>query len=111
VILGIDSDALFTLNEQQELHEMIPQSDFRVIQSHEGHDGFLIEFEQMNACLIAWFAKILPNELQRDFLSSVAQSTSFVTNTVEQSSLFGESEAAAPPNLLPSESVVDLMKW
>ena len=46
-ILGIDSDVLYPLSEQEELANEIPQSDLKVIHSNDGHDGFLLEQSQV----------------------------------------------------------------
>lgn len=51
LIIGIDSDILYPIQEQIELAELIPSSTFREIKSKYGHDAFLIEFEQINNAL------------------------------------------------------------
>ena len=51
LIVGIQSDILFPLEEQVELAKQIPNAKLEVIQSKFGHDGFLIEFDQMLALL------------------------------------------------------------
>lgn len=48
LILSIRSDVLFTFEEQMELHNGIPNSVHREITSEDGHDGFLLETEQIN---------------------------------------------------------------
>ncbi|KAI9102036.1 homoserine acetyltransferase [Phlyctochytrium arcticum] len=48
LVIGIETDGLFTLNEQAELADHIPKAELVVIKSPDGHDGFLLEFEQMN---------------------------------------------------------------
>lgn len=55
LILGIDSDLLYPIAEQQELAELIPNSEFKEIHSDYGHDAFLIEFEQINKHLISFY--------------------------------------------------------
>lgn len=47
LVLGIDSDVLYPLTEQQELADMLPNSTLGVIHSDDGHDGFLLEQEQV----------------------------------------------------------------
>lgn len=44
LIIGIDSDILFPLREQELMASYIPQARFEVIPSAYGHDGFLVEF-------------------------------------------------------------------
>lgn len=46
-VIGIDSDALFPVNEQKFLAEHIPGARYHEIESRFGHDGFLLEYEQI----------------------------------------------------------------
>ncbi len=48
LVIGIDSDILFPVQEQEYLARYIPDAEFRVINSLFGHDGFLVEFDQLN---------------------------------------------------------------
>ncbi|MFT4601494.1 MAG: homoserine O-acetyltransferase [Arenicella sp.] len=47
LVIGVDSDLLFPISEQEFLHSHIPKSEFGVIKSDYGHDAFLIEYEQL----------------------------------------------------------------
>ena len=47
LVIGVTSDVLFPLNEQQLLAKYIKQSTYKEIDSLYGHDGFLIETEQL----------------------------------------------------------------
>ncbi|MFF3409199.1 homoserine O-acetyltransferase [Streptomyces sp. NPDC002742] len=50
LVAGVDSDRLYPLSQQAELAAGIPTADrLRVIESPYGHDGFLIEVEQVAA--------------------------------------------------------------
>lgn len=50
VVAGIDSDRLYPLHQQHELADGIPGSDgLRVVTSPHGHDGFLVEADQVGA--------------------------------------------------------------
>jgi homoserine O-acetyltransferase len=51
LVIGIDSDGLFTPSEQRELAAHIPDAQLVIIQSKNGHDGFLLEFEEINRCV------------------------------------------------------------
>jgi homoserine O-acetyltransferase len=51
LVIGIDSDILFPLSEQEYLAKHIPNARLEVMPSLYGHDGFLVEFEQMNNIL------------------------------------------------------------
>lgn len=50
-VVGITTDIVFTPFEMRELHLMIPGSIYREIDSQFGHDGFLVEHEQLNDIL------------------------------------------------------------
>ncbi|MGB0522134.1 MAG: homoserine O-acetyltransferase MetX [Flammeovirgaceae bacterium] len=47
LVIGVTSDILFPLREQIFLAEHIPSADFVTINSTYGHDGFLIETQQI----------------------------------------------------------------
>ena len=47
LIVGIQSDLLFPIEEQVSLAAYIPHAKLELINSKFGHDGFLIEFDQM----------------------------------------------------------------
>lgn len=47
LVLGIRSDVLYPINEQEELHQYLGNSDFQAIESDEGHDGFLLAQEEV----------------------------------------------------------------
>jgi len=47
LVLGIDSDVLYPLHEQEELARLFPNGELGVISSEAGHDGFLLEQEQV----------------------------------------------------------------
>lgn len=51
LVVGITSDIIFTPEEMRGLHAMIPGSSYREIDSPFGHDGFLVEHEQLNNLL------------------------------------------------------------
>jgi homoserine O-acetyltransferase/O-succinyltransferase len=51
LVIGIDSDGLFTPSEQRELAAHIPGAELVIIHSKNGHDGFLLEFEEINRCV------------------------------------------------------------
>jgi len=50
IVAGIDSDRLYPLYQQQELADLIAACEgLDVVESLFGHDGFLVEFEQVGA--------------------------------------------------------------
>ncbi len=52
IIIGIDSDILFPISEQQLLAELIPDAHLEIISSDYGHDGFLLEYDKINPIII-----------------------------------------------------------
>eukprot|EP00967_Tisochrysis_lutea_P108544 scaffold168160_cov27-Tisochrysis_lutea.AAC.2 len=44
---GIDSDVLYPLAEQRALADAMPGATLGVVHSDEGHDGFLLEHQQI----------------------------------------------------------------
>lgn len=57
LVVGITTDILFTPGEMRRLHGQIPGSIYREIDSPLGHDGFLVEYEQLNALLLPFEAE------------------------------------------------------
>ncbi len=51
LIVGIDSDLLFPKEDQYLLQQKIPGAQLKWISSKYGHDGFLLEFEQLEKIL------------------------------------------------------------
>lgn len=51
-VLGISSDILYPLAEQQELADEIPGATLKVIHSEDGHDGFLLEQDQVGGYIV-----------------------------------------------------------
>ena len=52
LVVGITTDIIFTPAEMRRLHAMIPDSIYHEIESPFGHDGFLVEYEQLNNILL-----------------------------------------------------------
>lgn len=59
LVIGIESDGLFTFAEQKEIAEAIPNGRLREILSPEGHDAFLLQFEQVNKHILEFFNETL----------------------------------------------------
>ncbi|KAF9433449.1 homoserine O- acetyltransferase [Entomortierella beljakovae] len=89
LVIGVESDGLFTISEQYELAEHLHDSEMVVVQSPDGHDGFLLEFEQINNAIISFMQKHqhIKDILNREGVQEVAQ-----VGEVVKESLFGESE-------------------
>lgn len=65
LVIGIQSDGLFTYAEQEELAAHIPDSRLKQIESPEGHDAFLLQFEQVNAYVLEFLREALPDIMGR----------------------------------------------
>lgn len=48
LVVSIESDGLFAPPEQVLIHQLVQGSEFVSVKSSDGHDGFLLEFEQIN---------------------------------------------------------------
>ncbi|CAG8717461.1 42263_t:CDS:10 [Gigaspora margarita] len=98
-IIGVESDGLFTISEQYELAEFIPNSEMITIKSPDGHDGFLLEFDQINRHILRFtrthLSEIFEGELDENNIKNGINEMLVAT----KSSLFGEAE------------VDDMMKW
>ncbi|HZB12011.1 MAG TPA: homoserine O-acetyltransferase [Chryseolinea sp.] len=57
LVVGIDSDILFPLQEQKFLADNITNARLEVMSSLYGHDGFLVEFEQLSSHIKKFFAQ------------------------------------------------------
>lgn len=66
LVLGIQSDGLFTYAEQQELAAAIPNSELKTIDSPDGHDAFLLEFKQVNTFLRDFMKRELSHIMDRE---------------------------------------------
>ncbi|MES2516272.1 MAG: homoserine O-acetyltransferase [Bacteroidota bacterium] len=57
LIIGVTSDLLFPLSEQQTLAKYIPKAAYAEIDSLYGHDGFLIETKQLTEHIQQFYEK------------------------------------------------------
>lgn len=54
LVVGIDSDVLYPLSEQEELAAHLPHAALKVLSSPHGHDAFLIEQDALNDLIVQW---------------------------------------------------------
>lgn len=93
LVIGIESDGLFTFAEQQEIAAGIPNSRLRNIDSPEGHDAFLLQFEQVNAHILEFFNEVLPDIMSAPVPSVDGNGEALSDlGKVEKTSTFGEAE-------------------
>jgi len=87
LVIGIQTDGLFLLSEQRELAAHIPESELVIIDSPDGHDGFLLEFEQINRHIVRHLKQEIP-EMYRE-----SEEAAPIDFSVKQTSIFGEAES------------------
>jgi homoserine O-acetyltransferase len=89
LVLGIESDGLFTFDEQKELAASIPNARLRKIDSPEGHDAFLLQFEQVNHHILEFLSDVLPDIMEAPGREDVVAEG---VGAVSKNSTFGEAE-------------------
>ena len=52
LVIGIQSDLLYPISEQEFLQQHIPGAGLLTITSEFGHDGFLLEYEKIETALV-----------------------------------------------------------
>ncbi|KAJ5908394.1 Homoserine O-acetyltransferase [Penicillium taxi] len=90
LVIGIETDGLFTFAEQQEIAAGIPDSRLKRIDSPEGHDAFLLQFEQVNRYIVEFFHEVLPDIMAQKTAEGAAAVAS--VTKLAKSSTFGEAE-------------------
>ncbi|KAI0141820.1 homoserine O-acetyltransferase [Xylariaceae sp. FL1272] len=88
LVLGIESDGLFTFAEQEEIARHIKNARLEKIDSQEGHDAFLLQFEQVNRYVLEFFHEIIPDIMSKSGEHVEAASV----GQLLKSSTFGEAE-------------------
>jgi homoserine O-acetyltransferase len=89
LVIGVNTDGLFMPSEQREIAEHIPGAELTMIPSPDGHDGFLLEFEQINRHILKFLNERLPEIYQGRGVDVSEQNLSF---EVTRTSTFGEAE-------------------
>ncbi|KAF7174508.1 hypothetical protein CNMCM5623_007596 [Aspergillus felis] len=90
LVLGIETDGLFTFEEQKEIAAGIPNSRLKRIESPEGHDAFLLQFEQVNRYILEFFREVLPDIMAKPPAEGAVAVDG--VNKLTKSSTFGEAE-------------------
>ncbi|KAM6529999.1 homoserine O- acetyltransferase [Fusarium falciforme] len=93
LVVSVESDALFVPEQQEKLAACLPEASLEILESSDGHDGFLLEFEQLDRLIQLKLRTALPHLYSSvaswDF-ASVPQSTK--NNTGTEKSLVGETD-------------------
>ena len=90
LVIGVQSDGLFLLAEQREIAEHIPDAELAIIISPDGHDGFLLEFEQINTHILRFLRREYPDLYLRADGEDEGPTNGF---EIKKTSMFGEAEA------------------
>ncbi|WP_371367221.1 Homoserine O-acetyltransferase [Sporomusa rhizae] len=71
LVVGVSSDILYPAYQQQELAKILKSvgvcTDFAIIDSPHGHDGFLIDFQLLRPLLTRFINKVLPAPASEPF--------------------------------------------
>jgi homoserine O-acetyltransferase len=94
LVISIATDGLFTTSEQREIAAHIPQAELVVIPSPDGHDGFLLEFEQINTHIQRYLNREFPEYYDKEGVQEEVEEGFEIKKT----SVFGEAE-------------VDIARW
>lgn len=94
LVIGIESDGLFTFAEQEQLAKCIPRGRLEKIDSPEGHDAFLLQFEQVNKYLLDFFRETLPEIMNKPGTGGIenGEEVEARVGKMTKSSTFGEAE-------------------
>ncbi|OCF39636.1 homoserine O-acetyltransferase [Kwoniella heveanensis CBS 569] len=93
LVIGIESDGLFTTSEQKEIAAHIPDAELVVIPSPDGHDGFLLEFEAINGWVEGWLKRKMPEFYEKRVIELEDYGKDEQGWGVKKESVFGEAEA------------------
>lgn len=87
LVMGIESDGLFTSTEQREIATHIPDAELILIPSPDGHDGFLLEFEQINTHILKFLQREFPEIYAMELEDEPVEGFD-----IKKTSIFGEAE-------------------
>nr|WP_294903804.1 homoserine O-acetyltransferase [uncultured Lacibacter sp.] len=68
LVIGISNDLLFPISEQQFLANTINDAHFKSIESFYGHDGFLLEYDQINKAIHHFLQQTQKTDLKKQLI-------------------------------------------
>ncbi|KAL7748028.1 hypothetical protein RI367_006574 [Sorochytrium milnesiophthora] len=93
LVIGVDTDMLFPIDEQKAIADHLPHGELAVVSSGDGHDGFLLEFDQVNGHLLNFMRKMTPEYFADDDNDDNSDASHSAEEQAEPySSVFGEAE-------------------
>ncbi|GKT49501.1 homoserine O-acetyltransferase [Colletotrichum spaethianum] len=91
LVISVETDALFLPEQQERLAAHLPGASLSVLKSSDGHDGFLLEFEQLDVLIQFHLRSKLPDLYTVTYDSN--ESPNSDTNIAAGGSLTGELES------------------
>lgn len=88
LVISVATDGLFTPSEQREIAAHVPGAELVVIQSPDGHDGFLLEFEQISIHILRFLKREFP-----ELYAKGEDDEPLEGFEIKKTSIFGEAEA------------------
>ncbi|KAF1985608.1 homoserine O-acetyltransferase [Aulographum hederae CBS 113979] len=88
LVVSVGSDVLFRPEQQRQLARCLPDAKFVALESDDGHDGFLLEFEALGRLIEDHLREKLPHFYLKD-LSDTAE---HIKVDERKDSVFGEAE-------------------
>ncbi|KAI0131707.1 homoserine O-acetyltransferase [Hypoxylon sp. NC0597] len=61
LVVSVETDALFLPEQQERLAACLPDATLAMLKSSDGHDGFLLEFEQLGTLILGKLGKDFPH--------------------------------------------------
>ncbi|KAI1417609.1 homoserine O-acetyltransferase [Hypoxylon sp. FL1857] len=91
LVVSVETDALFLPEQQERLAACLPDATLAMLKSSDGHDGFLLEFEQLGTLILGKLWKDFPQY----FKAAADDAALFEERTAQPggASLTGEVEA------------------
>lgn len=68
LVIGISNDILFPISEQQFLANIITGAHFKSIESFYGHDGFLLEYDQITKAIHSFLQQTQKADLKKQLI-------------------------------------------
>lgn len=90
LVIGVETDALFLPEQQERLASTLPGASLSVLESSDGHDGFLLEFEQLDALIQQKLRSQLPHLYSITY--DLEEPSKIETTDAAEDSLTGEVE-------------------
>jgi homoserine O-acetyltransferase len=88
-VIGVQTDLLFPLQQQIQLAQCLPDARYVALQSTDGHDGFLLDFDTLNGVITEHLRKRCSWVYEGD-----ARTSDILQEAIVVDSVFGELENA-----------------